>query len=261
MFPRGGGTNLSQTECLDHSCSMCDAKKMMKCGEREDQVISKRIIFKKVGFTLAEVLITLAIIGVVSALTVPGLMNSYQKQTYVTQLHKYYNETMQAAKLYLTDRNAIDLKEAGLVNQAAVDTWVKTYFKIVQDCGTSGINCFAVGEYKKLNGQANAAFQSTAYNHYVLASGVAIAVRAYSTGNTEIYLDVNGKKGPNILGRDVFATMLYSNGTIDDWDGTGPAPLSTTIRETLFQSYCNNTTSTWWGCFGKILNDNWQMNY
>lgn len=44
------------------------------------------------GFTLAEVLVTLGIIGVVSAMTVPTLMQNYQRQSYVTQLHKVYNE-------------------------------------------------------------------------------------------------------------------------------------------------------------------------
>ena len=44
------------------------------------------------AFTLAEVLVTLGIIGVVSAMTVPTLMQNYQRQSYVTQLHKVYNE-------------------------------------------------------------------------------------------------------------------------------------------------------------------------
>ena len=50
------------------------------------------------GFTLAEVLVTLGIIGVVSAMTVPTLMQNYQRQSYVTQLHKVYNEFSQAGE-------------------------------------------------------------------------------------------------------------------------------------------------------------------
>ncbi len=45
---------------------------------------------KKIGFTLAEVLITLGIIGVVAALTIPTLVNNYQKKTYVTGLQRAY---------------------------------------------------------------------------------------------------------------------------------------------------------------------------
>ena len=66
------------------------------------------------AFTLAEVLVTLGIIGVVSAMTVPTLMQNYQRQSYVTQLHKVYNELNQATLRYQTDRNALNLKEAGL---------------------------------------------------------------------------------------------------------------------------------------------------
>ena len=46
----------------------------------------------KHGFTLAEVLVTLGIIGVVSALTIPTLVKNHQRQVYVTQLQKVVNE-------------------------------------------------------------------------------------------------------------------------------------------------------------------------
>ena len=69
---------------------------------------------RKTAFTLAEVLVTLGIIGIVSAMTVPTLMQNYQRQSYVTQLHKVYNELNQATLRYQTDRNALNLKEAGL---------------------------------------------------------------------------------------------------------------------------------------------------
>lgn len=72
------------------------------------------------GFTLAEVLVTLGIIGVVSAMTVPTLMQNYQKKSYVVQLHKVYNELSQALLQYQTDRNALNLKEAGLILMIAL---------------------------------------------------------------------------------------------------------------------------------------------
>ena len=46
---------------------------------------------KRPAFTLAEVLITLGIIGVVAALTLPTLISNYKKQTYVTGLQKAYS--------------------------------------------------------------------------------------------------------------------------------------------------------------------------
>ena len=47
--------------------------------------------FKKAAFTLTEVLITLGIIGVVAALTLPTLISNHKKQTYVNQLKKAVN--------------------------------------------------------------------------------------------------------------------------------------------------------------------------
>ena len=82
------------------------------------------------AFTLAEVLVTLGIIGVVSAMTVPSLMQNHQKKTYVTQMHKFYNELQQAAQQYMTDKNAVNLREAGLTSNEALQDFVKTYFKV-----------------------------------------------------------------------------------------------------------------------------------
>jgi len=215
----------------------------------------------KNAFTLAEVLVTLAIIGVVSALTVPGLMNSYQKQTYVTQLHKVYNEMSQALTQYKTDRNAINLKEAGLSSDANVQSFIETYFKVINKCDSAILPCFAAAnEYKSMGGTSvSSLFDSTGYKSYVLASGASIRPIYSLDGDKlmNIMVDINGTKGPNIAGRDFFFIYVYNNGTLDD-RGTS-APLTTEVRETLFTSCKNGTTV--YGCFGKILNDNWQMTY
>ena len=46
---------------------------------------------KKFGFTLAEVLITLGVIGVVAAITLPILTKNYQKHVWVNQLKANYS--------------------------------------------------------------------------------------------------------------------------------------------------------------------------
>ena len=84
------------------------------------------------AFTLAEVLITLGIIGVVSAMTVPSLIHNYQRQSYVTQLHKVYNELQQAFLQEMNEANAINLKEAGMGVQSYIKTFLPKHFKIVQ---------------------------------------------------------------------------------------------------------------------------------
>lgn len=54
------------------------------------------INYKKNAFTLAEVLITLGIIGVVAAMTIPSLIADYRKDVTETRLKKFYSIMNQA---------------------------------------------------------------------------------------------------------------------------------------------------------------------
>lgn len=215
----------------------------------------------KPAFTLAEVLVTLGIIGVVSAMTVPTLMQNYQRKSYVTQLHKVYNEMAQAFVQYQNDKNALNLAEAGLTSQASLNNFVADYFKVVQTCENALTPCFIEQtSYRKLTG-GSLGSPYTVQTSYVLASGASIRLHYSQSGDRLGYImaDLNGNKGPNILGRDLFTITFYKNGLMDD-NGTS-APLSDDERDKLFDTYCSKSTSSDYGCFGKILNDNWEMTY
>ena len=234
---------------------------------------------KNFGFTLAEVLVTLGIIGVVSAMTVPTLMQNYQRKTYVTQLHKVYNELSQALLQYQTDRNAVNLREAGINSLNNTLSFINSYFKVVTDCGADTEPCFAT-EYHKLDGtKMDDERCNSTHPCLVLANGCSMSIY-YPDGDVgpifQVILDINGQQGPNIAGRDFFSFYIYNNGVIDDlatkdsedspngfeWDASVTAPLSEEIRETNFNRGCmSNKPREWHGCFGKILNDNWEMNY
>lgn len=60
------------------------------------------------GFTLAEVLITLGIIGVVAAMTLPTVINKYKKQVAVNKLKKFYSVMTQAIKLEEAQNGALE---------------------------------------------------------------------------------------------------------------------------------------------------------
>ena len=69
-------------------------------------------IFKtKAAFTLAEVLITLGIIGVVAAITMPVLISKYKNQVYVNQLKKSVSVFENGIKLIIANEGATDLSE------------------------------------------------------------------------------------------------------------------------------------------------------
>lgn len=226
------------------------------------------------GFTLAEVLVTLGIIGVVSALTMPALIQNYQKTTYVTQLHKVYNDVSQAAVRYKTDNNLVSLTESRLSSDTELNKFVTKYFKITKNCNGSYIGCFA-NTYRAIEGNSTTDL-STSYCKVtvVLASGAALC---FDTGAREdkpadkdtnndgkidendkiinngahegtamgIELDINGVKGPNIAGRDLFRMDVAPDGTVYDAEGASA------------------TTLTQSGPFGigRIIDAGWDMTY
>lgn len=63
---------------------------------------------RKIAFTLAEVLITLGIIGVVAAMTLPSLITNYQEKQRVSQLKKVYSALSQAFVSALQENGTVD---------------------------------------------------------------------------------------------------------------------------------------------------------
>ena len=65
-------------------------------------------LYRKFGFTLAEVLITLGIIGVVAALTVPTLIAKYKEKENVAKLKKVYSTLSQAMLFAVEEYGTLD---------------------------------------------------------------------------------------------------------------------------------------------------------
>ena len=277
---RGGGThNLSSS----YICTDCKNQEICYNSDVVHYNYGEISRMKK-GFTLAEVLVTLGIIGVVSAMTVPSLMQNHQKKTYVTQLHKVYNEIQQAFLQYKTDKNALTLAEAGFTSQTDVNSFLKNYFRTVTICHKLEEPCIPNADYRNLNGgSVSGGGVENVKNWWgnvdcaVLGSGAAICIESLSGHGTSgsgvkwshILIDTNGMKGPNIGGRDVFFIAYYEDGTLDE-EEVAPvcnslkecsiADNAKTLRDNLFNSQCKSS-GRFRGCFGKILNDNWEMNY
>lgn len=216
---------------------------------------------KAAAFTLAEVLVTLGIIGVVSAMTLPTLVKNHQRQVYVAQLKKVVSELSQGAELAIQKFNAISLDETkyNFNNNNGPREFLNDTFKIVKDCGRDLTPCFA-SEYKTLQG--NAYTLETPIIAVSITDGAAISVihnyMIYDPdwhGNYDLQIDVNGPQGPNILGRDLFTIGLYSDGkvaehyTYIDDDGW------------RFEEHCSTGEVYGFGCFDKIVNDGWKMDY
>ena len=64
---------------------------------------------KKCAFTLAEVLITLGIIGVVAAMTIPSVVGNYQKQKTISYVKKFYSDINNAVRMSVVDNGDVEL--------------------------------------------------------------------------------------------------------------------------------------------------------
>ena len=87
--------------------------------------------YRRVAFTLAEILITLGIIGVVAALTIPNVVSNYKKKVVETRLAKLYSVLNQAVELSEEKNGACTTWEWGDVDKARnsefLEYWWKTY--------------------------------------------------------------------------------------------------------------------------------------
>lgn len=231
-------------------------------------------MFKK-GFTLTEILVTLAIIGVISALTLPGLINNYQEKVFVAQLERVYNEVSKAVSQLMTDEAVDDLTESSLVDDPK--SFLTKYFNVSYFCGdgdsnSSDPNCFA-SSYRSLDkSDSSAPVIGVGDVCAYLSTNASICIypmseKEYNDDGTvmrheysDVIIDVNGLEPPNIEGRDLFTFDIYDNGDIRE-----AYDLAAAVAESDLDDYgdrCGgNSTGYGVGCFTKIMNNNWKMDY
>lgn len=155
---------------------------------------------KKTAFTLAEVLITLSIIGVVAALTMPTLIHKHKAKvlrTYFLQANTILADVTSRAKLDDTD-----LKEVIYTRDY---TRLYKYFK-TGNCTTP--KDAEEAKYKDYSGKyyATGAAATKLYHPYCLSNGAILWLATVNYNkNTAIAIDIDGwGKGPQKYGKDVF---------------------------------------------------------
>ena len=197
---------------------------------------------RRAAFTLAEVLITLGIIGVVAALTLPTLIQNHQKQVYVTQLKKAYSTLNNAINKMAVDEGVVDWAQTQCGYQSnafSVESTEDNPYPYINPACTNNLakqmNVLKVEadyfadcpEWCVISGGTNGPAIMT-------ADGVTYQFDCSGFGYA--YVDVNGiKKGPNKVGRDVFlfgidATdnkIIPDGSDHDSWKNCSATNLST----------------------------------
>lgn len=148
---------------------------------------------KRPAFTLAEVLITLGIIGVVAAMTMPSLVANYEKKRTATAVKKAYSELSQALKLAEVDYgdmeywdypDGFDIEE----NKAFVNRYITPYYK---------------GVTMLQDGSVPGSISQTGIN-FISSNGTIFSGKPNNSKAFFVLVDINGFKRPNKMGTDIF---------------------------------------------------------
>ncbi len=179
---------------------------------------------KHAGFTLAETLITLVVIGIVAAITVPTLINKHRKAEVETRLKATYSIFANAFKAAEADYGSIgtwDLNELhknttnpATVGSRFINRYMRPYLKVAkyrtatfQELGYKKISYPNGGEYRSATSSSTFITLTNGITFWIVVGG-----GVHNNQATVFYVlldvDINGpRKGPNTVGKDIF--MFY----------------------------------------------------
>ena len=257
-------------------------------GVNQKLIKYNKFSLKKAAFTLAETLITLTIIGVIAALTIPNLISKYQKHTYVVGLKKAYAQLQNAMKM-------IPITQGCSPGDFDCVGWNEEWNKATNiegqefDGNTLNKRTYLLSKQFKINKlcyygstdpecvkASNAIWhEETTTSSTLFISNDGITWGNY-VGNT-IWTDINGLNGPNKWGRDqfVFAITDQSDEMYHDIPQGTVVPWGSKLRADMINSpgsyWRNNNNCTtenankgelWYAsyCTGRVLEED-AMNY
>ncbi len=204
------------------------------------------------GFTLAEVLITIGIIGVVAALTIPTLIKNYQEKVMVSKVKQAHSQLMNAIQLYVAQNNCqnilclFDTKKTSDEVAAELATVIrKAQVCTSADASKKYCKYYSLKNNKptyKVDGVYAASDGMTTAGRIYLPNGMIFGIRqrsecpsidvsiirdenGYEINRVEtvkstcayVYIDINNIQGPNQFGADVHRYDVKLTGKIEPY--------------------------------------------
>ena len=181
---------------------------------------------RKFGFTLAEVLITLGIIGVVAAITLPAIVQKQQEKVTITKLKQTYNILSQAVEMAQVKYEDIHNWEATGDSQKQSDLYferITEQLTLIKDCGNPSCYSFCGNgkKYVDLKGNTTSVMPTVAHQG-LLKNGAMFSISWAQPDNGKwwgkyaaISVDINGSQKPNTIGKDVFIFEIRD--MTDNW--------------------------------------------
>ena len=202
------------------------------------------------GFTLAELVVAMAIVGSVAALTLPPLISNHQNKVLQMSFQKAYRDL---------DNNSL------LASTDGIADFFANYYNRAQICGATAQPCFA-SQYASINSPStDVAFEicnsggvtvqlkdntaiciipASPEVPAIPSSGGLLSQEGKDAVPATVYMDVNGNEPPNIGGRDMFTFQIDNFRIVDNTAATNCI-----------------TSSVGAGCLNHIIADRWKVRY
>lgn len=171
---------------------------------------------KKNAFTLAEVLITLTILGVIAALTIPPLMFTTDEKQSIVGLKKAMTTLDQAVDLARTEPKFQPNPKCYINHEGGSDAtadcqelfkYMKNVIQVQKYCDGNPVDGGCMAEYAKVNsceGWADVEKKKA----FITTGGMSFFEYSTEQGAAIVGVDTNGPMGPNKWGFDVFSLEL-----------------------------------------------------
>ena len=170
---------------------------------------------KKNGFTLAEVLLSLGIVGVSAAVTLPTLLLNVEKRKAGPALMKAVNtlESASALALQMNDARKLSdtIKNKNTTQVLLLENILADYTQL-----TSVPNnvSYELGAEIAVSGSPYATKDGIVFYDSRSLPNVGVASKKFNGAAFHIYVDTNGMRGPNKFGRDVFELFVDEKGIV-----------------------------------------------
>ena len=202
---------------------------------------------KKTGFTLAEVLISLAIVGVVSAIAIPTFVSNTQAQSNVAKLSTVASALENALTTMIASEAAIDLTDTtfGKNYSEKISTALDELSKFLKFSESEGHGDTAYGGITAAEWTLT---KSGAYLGFETTAGSNDNATVNSIGR--ILIDVNGGTKPNKEGKDIFAYAIGEDGIL--------YPAGSSNYKTLYEdAACEGDVGI--GCTATIVENGYKL--
>ena len=223
---------------------------------RERGYLAASLLSRLAAFTLAEVLITLGIIGVVAAMTMPTLINNINKKHWITGYKKAFSELSQIHQLLNSETGGSYMAKCNDFDDVCLKNLFAEKMKVVEYCKENVPNkCQESSTY--LNGRTRGINQTTEVNDpwptIVTASGYSVKFRFHGNDCSEfiegysqklptcgwMQIDVNGLKRPNVVGKDIYFLNIFKNKLFPRYSNELNGQFVSELYETLKED-CEN---------------------